>query len=194
MAITTRELNINEYKALYKENIVRDFPVGERRPLASLKSLKKKGNYKLMVLEEDGHLLAYAGMITGHQNILLDYFAVIPERRGQGIGGNFLQKLIGGEDADGMIIECENPDFIEAPEGKRQAEKRIEFYHKFGVIPIKYKFNLFGVEYKLFWLPITKKQFISEEQVINDLLMLYTLAIPPLMFKKFVKYRKESNN
>ena len=55
-----RELTTKEIQTVYHDRMKHDFPSNERKPLAMMLSLVKKGMYHGIGLWEEGRLLAYA--------------------------------------------------------------------------------------------------------------------------------------
>lgn len=92
--------------------------------------------------------------------MLLDYFAVVPELRSQGIGGEFLRSLKGTVSAKcGVFIEAESPDSAKSEDERQIRERRIRFYLSNGAELTNSRCLLFGVDYSIL--------FISTGAVIN---------------------------
>lgn len=65
----------------------------------------------------------------------LGYFAVLPERRGQGVGGAFYNRLlppVRADQPDFLLFDVERPDRLPAPLRRDLAERRIAFYQRQG--------------------------------------------------------------
>ena len=84
-------------QTIYETYMVQDFPPSELKPFASVQGLMRRGLYEPLALYADGALAAYAWLVVlpGCPGALLDYFAVLPERRGGGVGTRALQALAG---------------------------------------------------------------------------------------------------
>ena len=72
---------VGQIKRLYRAA----FPRSERKPFEVILDKTKSGQMDLLAVEQDG----FCGLVITilHRDIvLLDYFAITPKRRGQGIG------------------------------------------------------------------------------------------------------------
>jgi len=135
---------IIEYKLLnliqqeqFKNIYLNAFPANERRPLEQLLDDLNSGNYSiyLYLVEEKVEAIACIYAPKNQKLTLLDYFAVVAEQRGKGLGGVFFQRLV--EIISGLnkilILEVEDPDF---GNDAIQKTKRIQFYQKNGAVLI----------------------------------------------------------
>lgn len=150
-----RDIRADEYRALYK-HMRRDFPQSELPPFFVIKSnLKKKTGSGLFLVEEpsaDNNLvsekiLGYA-IITAPENTesaLLLFFAILPEYRSSGRGGEFL-KLIGGF-YPVLTLEAEDPAAAKTNELSEMAHRRVRFYERSGfrALPTA-RAKIFGVD------------------------------------------------
>jgi len=96
--------------------------------------------------------------MLGYRNtgsaVLLDYYGVKPDLKHMGYGSAFLKKLqeVFAE-WETIIIESENPDFVDGPEERAVAVRRLGFYERNGCIDSGLKVKLFGVEFNVLMLP-----------------------------------------
>ena len=112
-------LNVEQAQSIYRSQMVRDFPESELKPFASVQGMMMRGLYEpLAFYDEAGALMAYAwqAVLPQCRNVLLDYFAVLPQYRGSGVGTAVLKELAAyyAPRKQSLIIECEHP--AEAPE------------------------------------------------------------------------------
>ncbi len=162
MKITTiRKLDFIEVCVLHKNCIQRDFPKNEVRPLSMVKRLIKKGVYTAYGAYNENTLIAYATIFSLPDSpvVLLDYFAVQPQYRANGIGSSFFKELKSVvktefKNAKVVAIECENPEFSTTKQEKLTREKRISFYKQNGAILTDSKLYAFGVNYNLLALQL----------------------------------------
>jgi len=184
------ELGFQEFAALYQTHLTRDFPANERRPLAVLKSLYQKKRYTCLVLQEKGNLIAYGSFLfDAHlSSVLMDHFAVIPERRGGGTGSRFLHELQAHWDRDGIIIESELPEKAKSPEDRLIRERRIAFYERNGAALSPFGWRLFSVDFNLLWLPIKKE--LPEVDICTEIQSLYALHGPEALLQLATKLYK----
>lgn len=150
-------LSEKELKALYHRRLREDFPPDELRPFSSMQYLLKQNAYRCYGYREDGEICAYAMLILSQGAALLDYFAVAPERRGQGVGSEFLRELkkISREfQTPYVLIEAESTDSSETPEQLTERQRRLRFYKNCGCLLTPVFSFLFGVEYQILLLPL----------------------------------------
>ena len=150
-------LSEKELETLYRQRLREDFPPDELRPFSSMQYLLKQNAYRCYVYREDGEIRAYAMLILSHGAALLDYFAVAPEHRGQGVGSRFLRELtnISREfQVPYVLIEAESTESSETPEQLTERLRRLRFYKNCGCLPTPVFSLLFGVEYQILLLPL----------------------------------------
>lgn len=150
-----KKIELDELRIIYKEHIREDFPRGERRPLFGMEKLQRAGRYDCYGYYQEDSLVAYACYILTQSGsyALLDYFAVVPELRGKGIGSEFLQSLTGNVSAKcGVFIEAESPDSAKTEEERQTRERRIRFYLSNGAERTGSKCLLFGVDYNILFI------------------------------------------
>ena len=71
-----------EIHALYETA----FPAGEKKPFSMIISGQETGLVEILSAEENDTFLGLAIMAKSGDRVLLDYFAIASERRGQGTG------------------------------------------------------------------------------------------------------------
>ena len=187
MTYTIEAINFPVFKKLYQEVLVHDFPRNELRPLWMFRSLFRKNDYTVLVMEECGRILAYACIIVDEVASLLDYFAVNKDLRGSGIGSVFLSELKHYLDCDGLIIESEQPDQAKNNKEKETRTKRVSFYEKNGALLSPYHWHAFGVDYHLLYLPL--KQERKMPQLDIRIKRLYRKAMPKMAVRYFTSIR-----
>ena len=172
-------LDAAQTKEVYDRWMKTDFPPEELKPYASMAQMMEKGWYEPLALLDGttGAMAAYAfqTVMPGCRCALLDYFAVLPDRRGHGTGTAALTALAGyyRERMDALIIECEHP--AEAPDPET-ARRRIGFYLRAGARTTAIESRLFGVRYLVLALPCGDA--VSDEAVNADLRRIYRLTVP----------------
>lgn len=57
------------------------------------------------------------------------------------------------EDFPGCYLECEDPDTADSPEEYTLRKRRIGFYQRNGAYLSRVRARLFGVTYRMLWLP-----------------------------------------
>lgn len=152
---TFRRLNREERASLHREHMTRDFPDSELKPLSMLEDLLKQGINSIWGCFHQGELAGYYVLAQepGKQMILLDYLAVLPERRGTGCGSMILQSLRQQlSPGSYLFIESELPQAAETPQQRQLRERRVAFYQRGGALLSPLTVRLFGVDYAILTL------------------------------------------
>lgn len=149
-----KQLSSIEVEQIYQTYMVNDFPKEELKPLASILNMMEKGIYQAVALFEKDTVCAYGFFVLGKQFTygLLDYFAVVKEKRGQGIGHRFFAEMAPFMKehfpmAKAIYIECEDTAFAKNENERVQRMRRIAFYEDNQAQITPLKASVFGVEY-----------------------------------------------
>ena len=151
-----RELSAEEFKDIYHQYLVLDFPQDEVKPLERILTMMKTGLCCAYGLFDGDLLKGYAVFILpeGLEYGLLDYLAIVKEYRGRGAGHTFFD-LIGDTLVrkvpflKGLFIESENIAFAQNEAERTIREKRISFYRQNHCEPTSLGARLFGVTYSI---------------------------------------------
>lgn len=127
-------------KKLYKTA----FPRYERKPIFIIKHTHKKGSTDIWLIEENGDFLGFMITLNSNKLILLDYFAIIPEMRGKGIGAEALKILQEKYSEKKLFLETESV-CTDAP-NMEERRKRKRFYLNNGMTETGITVSLFGTE------------------------------------------------
>jgi len=123
--------------AVYQQHLLRDFPPIEQKPLPLLLELCQAGRYCGYGFYEGRQLLGYAFFaLPSHQrDILLDYLAVVPQLRNQGLGSQFLAMIVTelGDRYRALLLEVEDPAYGEDEADQELRRRRIGFYLRNGM-------------------------------------------------------------
>ena len=94
-SLTWRLLTAEELTNVYLNEMRRDFPAGELKPLSMILNSEAAGTAHTWGVYEDDALVAYLLMVrpVGCEVSQLDYFAVLPEYRAAGLGAQLLADL-----------------------------------------------------------------------------------------------------
>ena len=139
----TRHCEYARFKRLYKSA----FPRCERKPFSMIKKMHKGGTTDIWYFEREGEFLGLATTVNREDFVLIDYFAVSEEHRGQGNGTEMLRSLIDHYSPRGVFLEIEKPykdgaDYL-------TKLKRKEFYLGAGLCELGVSVSLFGVDMEL---------------------------------------------
>lgn len=89
------------------------FPAGEKKPFSMIISGQETGLVEILSAEENDTFLGLAIMAKSGDRVLLDYFAIASERRGQGTGSAVLQALKERYQGMRIIIEIESTKCVD---------------------------------------------------------------------------------
>ena len=123
-----RKLNEKELTRVYLDEMRRDFPPTELKPLSMILNSEADGTAHTWGVFDGETLAAYLLMVrpAGSRVSQLDYFAVLPEYRSAGLGAQLLADLPQHErGAQAILIEAECPD---KAEDEAMAVRRLGFY------------------------------------------------------------------
>lgn len=181
--MTIQKLEIPQLEKLYHAHMEKDFVPQELRPWHSVKHLTEQGCYATFACREEGQLVAYAAFARCEAGVLLDYFAVVPQLRGKGVGSRFFRELKGvfpQFEAPCIFIEVESLESASSPEEREVRRRRIQFYQRCGCEGTPIFAHLFGVEYQIMTFPLEEGPSPSLEELEAALLRLYQVIIPRL--------------
>lgn len=176
---------IEELRAFYRPCLGRDFPPDELMPLARMEELTRAGGQSALGFYRAGELAAYGVFIqNGREAALLNYYAVQPRLRGQGVGTRCLGLLRQAADrmnARWIIFEVEAPEDAASPEEAETRGRRVAFYRRGGALATGVDSELFRVHYHIMLLPAASlgpEPAPPEDQEVRDSLEgLYRTAI-----------------
>ena len=142
-----KTLNERELSALYREEMVYDFPKSELKPLGAMLRLLEMGQYDPLVVTENGERVGYAMMWLpkSRQGALLEYLGVLRGKRSGGLGSHILPLLL--ERYGQLFGEAEAPT-SQLEEENQLRRRRIGFYERNGFRVLDYECALFGVHFK----------------------------------------------
>lgn len=165
-----RKLTKEELIFIYETYAALHFPKEELKPVKAIERLWEERKYMAYGLYEKEELVAYACFVQlpESKTLLLDYYAVLELYRGGGAGGEFL-KLLQTKltDCTGIYIESEEPGSAVNEEEKNIRERRIGFYQRNGAEAAGMFSVLFGVAYRILYLPCAGKLPEPKEHYAN---------------------------
>lgn len=193
-----RELSAEEIAWLHGEHMKADFPPAELKTLEALLMLRQRGVQKLFGWFDGEDLYAYASFVQPEPKkpygadsyILLDYYAVCRGFRGEGVGSEFLNRLLQETDCAGVLFEVEDPEAAEDAADREIRERRIRFYERLGCRRIEgIRVRLFGVDYLL--LLWTKGECLSAVSMKDAMERIYRGILPPAIYEANVQFYLE---
>lgn len=161
MSETIKRLNREEMNEIYESCMRRDFPEEELIPWKLGRARNTQGRYEGFGLYDRDQLCGYAFFIkTGPQleYRMLDYYAVDSSRRGKGYGSRFLELLSEAlKECGGIFLESERILSAADEADKKIRERRIAFYLRNGCVFTELETKVFGAEYSILYLPISRE-------------------------------------
>ena len=140
-----RILEADEITDIYNEHIVTDFPASEVKPLSQMLRKREQGQYFVYgMFEDNGELAGYAYFIkcSNKDVYLLDYLAIVKNKRSKHLGSTFLQEL------KNIAV---NADYADEGAAKDYMIKRIGFYKKNGMKLSNTSCYFLGNEYRILY-------------------------------------------
>lgn len=141
-----RPQKFTDWVNLYKLYLLA-FPAAERKPWAMIRKMYRLGRTDIWCIVKDDRFAGLAITINSPDIILLDYFAVEKDRRGQGIGTAALKALLAHYDGKGFFLEIEST--LENVPDIAMRLRRKAFYLSCGLAPMNTTATLFGVKMEL---------------------------------------------
>lgn len=190
-----RYLTLQEMEEIYEGPAKSHFPANERKPFKAIVRMNETGCYEGLGLfkkeEEDGKpgLVAYAFYVQSPDKKLrlLDYYAVMENHRGKGIGSEFLKKMQEWyKDSQGIILETEDFATAETKEERETRSRRNAFYLRNGVRETDIHLSYFAADYQIFYIPVSGAK--TREQVMEELKKIYSVMFGDKV-EELIKYR-----
>ena len=192
---TIKKLENTEITSIYDTYMKQDFPSDELKPLSHiLKSMEEGYGFSLGLYEEE-RLAGYAVFILCEETrcALLDYFAILSDRRGEGLGhrafplfGNYFKEEL--PMVKGLYIESERIAAAENEKQRLTRERRIAFYKSCGCEMTDLRAVLFGVDYSVLYKRMGNP---AQEASLEALDALYRRMFKPEHYARFVSLTEE---
>lgn len=180
-----KSLSILQVCQIYLAHVTQDFPPEERKPLHIILRAIHRKQYECYGWMNGKKLLGYAFFVTTGNHRLLDYFAVVPALRGQGVGSAFCRAIADSfSDAQSILAEVENPDSAETEEEAKMQNRRLQFYLRNGFADTGIHAETFGVDYRILEVPRTLPHTPAEIRRIYH--AHYRASLPDAVFQKMV--------
>lgn len=173
---TVKKLTEDEITGIYNAYMKQDFPASELKPLSHIIMSMESGYGFSMGIFAKEELVGYGVFILCEETrcALLDYFAILKDKRGEGLGHRafslfeeyFTRNL---PEVEGLYIESERVSAAENEEQQKIRERRIAFYRSCGCEMTKLRAVLFGVDYSVLYLPFTKTGSGASREALDAL-------------------------
>ena len=185
---TWRKLNEKELTKVYLDEMHRDFPPTELKPLSMILNSEASGAAHTWGVFDGETLAAYLLMVrpAGSSISLLDYFAVLPAYRAKGLGAQLLAELPQYErGAQAILIESECPD---KAEDEAMAVRRLGFYARCGARDTGFTEHLFDAWFRILVLSCPAAETFADRQAVDALVGCYRKAISETEWQKYVQF------
>lgn len=189
-------LNEKEIEHIYRNYLLKHFPAEEIKPLDRIVKMYRENHYAAYGMYEDEELSGYAfcTVAPGCNQVLLDYLAVLEDKRSTGVGGKILCQLREmflntpgenhGVDIAGILIETEDIDFAKDQKEREKRRRRNSFYEKNGAVITQVKSQIYGVNYRNWQLPV--REILPEKKCLDNLQKIYHIMVPDEQYEKNV--------
>lgn len=187
-ALQWRLLDAAALERVYLDEMRRDFPPAELKPLSVILTSNQNGTAHSWGVYQGETLAAYLLMVRpqGCEISQLDYFAVLPGCRAGGLGARLLAELPAREPgARAIVIEAESPE--RAPD-RTMAERRLGFYRRCGCVDTGCEELLFGVYYHVLTLSSPPGEAFAGAQIVQTLDGFYRQTLGEAQRKKHVRF------
>lgn len=146
-----KEASLSEIEEIYITHMKNDFPPAELKPLEAIKYSVSMGWYRMYLAYDEGGVKGYACVADCTEGFgFLDYYAIVKDYRGTGVGTEFFRKLKDMTDFSCIILETESVESSKNQEEEFIRKRRIAFYERSGCVNTGCMYNVFGVEYNVF--------------------------------------------
>lgn len=176
--LTWRLLTADELTRVYLNEMRRDFPPTELKPLSVILNSEVAGSAHTWGIYDGDHLVAYLLMVRPQGAVVsqLDYFAVLPAYRASGLGAKLLAALPEKEaGAEAILIEAELPA---KADDEAMAKRRLGFYARCGAVDTGWTEKLFGASwFRVLALPAPGKAPLGAEDTCRALADCYRRVI-----------------
>lgn len=187
--IYAEKVSLETAREIYETYMKADFPPEEIKPFPVIEKMWKKNSYFVYAFYEDAAKrrkvqnagerrvpCAYAFLLADNKNqvLLLDYFAVLKEKRGEGYGSHAFSLLREAcADWNALVVEVENDELSDIDDETRTTRKRrISFYTEAGCRMTDVRSRLWGVDYRIMVMPLSDRY--AGERIEEKLKSLYS--------------------
>ena len=180
-----KTLTKDQLSNLYNDRMRKDFPPSELKPLFVMLDAVDKGIYEALGLYDGEEMVGYSCMVKEGTDSLVDYLAIYPEKRNNGIGSILVKLLYDHIDSAGsFIIEVEDPDYARDDEDRKLRIRRMDFYLRNGCFDTGVRAKCFGVEFIL--LGMGKKK-LEKQKCWDTYSSIYRSILPRDMYDENIE-------
>lgn len=123
------------------------FPAAERKEIALIEEKVEEGSSQVFAIMDGEEFVGLSIFVLGEEIVLLDYFAILPEKRCGGYGSRVFPLFQEQFPGKTLLLEIEDPE----EEGVEEAElelrrRRKAFYYRQGMTAMPYLIDWYGVK------------------------------------------------
>lgn len=153
---------LRDLKKLYRSA----FPASEKKPFWLIKMKKRAGITDILgLLDENNRLVGEIITIAWRDLLLVDYFAIAEQVRGQGCGTRALELLRERYNDRRILLEIEATQV--SCGNLQQRMRRKQFYLSCGFDSMDYHVDLFGVEMEIMTLRGRRVSFAEYHEIFT---------------------------
>lgn len=189
MNYSVRKLDQEAVGSIYQSYMTRDFPSSELKPLSHIIRSMEQGYGFTMGIYKETELMGYAVFIVAGGYALLDYFAIVEEYRGKGVGHEAFHLLTTYFEENfsqirGIYIEAERIDKARNEEERVVRGRRIAFYQSCGCVLTQLESTLFGVAYSIMYYGLGQTEAPPSLEAVD---LIYRTMFKKTHYNGFVK-------
>ncbi len=147
-----KKFNIEDTKHIYNTYMTVDFPSSELKSLKKIVRLMELDKYFSFGVYEGENLVGYAFFMTNENMVLLDYFAIMKDKRNDGYGSKSIALISDyfKDKYDVLVLESEDPNFGKNETDKKIRQRRVNFYKKNNFKIAEIESKVYTVEFVVF--------------------------------------------
>ncbi len=157
--------DMDAYVALYEQS----FPESERKPLVFMTHGACASSYRLLVASTPDTRVAGMVITVAHKDlVMLDYLAITPSLRGQGLGHEILPLVRDLYKDKSLFLEIESP--TEDAPNLQERLRRKAFYTSAGLVPCGVNVYMYDTRMELWAYPecADKVTFEGYDELISE--------------------------
>ena len=157
--------DMDAYTTLYEQS----FPESERKPLDFMISGPHASAYRLLVASTPDTGVAGMVITVTHKDlVMLDYLAISPALRGQGLGHEILPMVRDLYKGNTLFLEIESP--TEDAPNLQERLRRKAFYTSAGLVPCGVSVYMYDTRMELWAYPecVGKVTFEASDELIAE--------------------------
>lgn len=186
VAATTPE----QLKPVY-ELYMEAFPAIERKPISLIEEKVATGESEVYSILDGDEFIGFAMYVIGEKLVLLDFFAILPQKRCNGYGGKVFPLIMNHYEGKDFLLEIEDPDGDVDEAEKELRKRRKAFYLRQGMVAMPFLIDLFGVEMEV----LTNGRQIDFPEYHGLIRGVYGPIIDEkILFVRYLKNKKTENN